>query len=189
MNNYLEYSNFEELLSTAFPLDINSKIDWSSNRVSREAEEIFGSKNWREMVGFQLGLLDCSFSSNLELLPIEAVAYYLPAFLLSAAMQFFHADNEVTFPSEIVDGLYLAIPDSIEQRERVDHLFCTCGLVSSYPEGRLKLFRALNIEQRKCVADFLLLYAKYFAEKHDKFFQPGSRECYMEIVECWKFLN
>ena len=189
MNDYLDFSDFEEMLLNAFPIEKPENIDWTSNRVSREAEDVFKNKSWRDLVGFQLGLLDCCFSHNLKLFPIEASVYYLPSFLLSAMLQLYHADNEITFPTEVANGLYLAIPDTVEQRAEVDSLLCTMGAVSDFPEGRLALFHALNTSQKKCVAKFLDLYEKYYAQRHNHFYRPHARACFSEIVQCWELGN
>jgi hypothetical protein len=188
--NHINYLDFEEALDKAFPLRKDKAFDWSINRVAREAHELcFLEKNWREAVGFQISLLDCSFSHNLELFPMDAMTYYLPSFLLSAAMELHGSKDQGTYPAQIADGFLLAIPDTVEKREEVDNQLSPYGLVSSYPNGRINLYRALNPEQRRCVAMYLRLYWADYCEIDVGYVNEGRKTLFQEIVNTWDCSN
>ncbi|WP_428717184.1 hypothetical protein [Undibacterium curvum] len=184
MVDITNYADFESALDEAFPLDPKPSFDWSDGRVAEEARVFFSKKNWRECVGFKVQLFDCFFSRNLELFPIEVSEYYLPAFLLSASLDLYGAKEKHSFPSDIADGLLLAIPNTEEMREKTDHALCPFGLVTSCPNGRVQLYRALTPSQRKCVASFLrLFWSDYWVASGAV--NEDRQLLFDKIVDCW----
>lgn len=185
--NFSEYYEFEELLSNAFELERKKEISWPNSgkygRVGSEAEEIFGKRNWREMVGFKLITLDCSFPHNLEWFPVDAAAYYLPAFLMRAALELYD-ESESEFPLDIAEGLLLPLSDNLSAE--IDEALSPYGSVSQFPNGRVSLYKSLNSEQRRCVAAYLTLFWKGYEGGRDAVMTKRAGELFQAIVKAWQ---
>ena len=185
--NFSEYYEFEELLDGAFELKRKKEISWPKTgknaRVGSEAEEIFGKRNWREMVGFKLTILDCSFPHNLEWFPVDAAAYYLPAFLMRAALDLYN-ESESEFPLTIAEGLLLPLSDNLAAE--IDETLSPYGSVSQFPNGRVSLYKSLNSEQRRCVAAYLTLFWKDYEGGHDAVTTKRAGELFQAIVQAWQ---
>ncbi len=185
--NFSDYFEFEESLSKAFQLEKKKEISWPCigryTRVGLEAEEIFGRSNWREMVGFKLITLDCCFSHNLEWFPVDAAAYYLPAFLMRAALDLYD-ESESEFPLHIAEGLLLPLSDNLAVE--IDEALSPYGSVSQFPNGRVSLYKSLNSEQRRCVAAYLTLFWKDYEGGFGAAMPKRAGELFQAIVEAWQ---
>ncbi len=116
---------------------------------------------------------------------MEAIKYYLPAFLLSASLDLYGTTGDRIYSTDIADGLLLAIPDTPEMRKRTDDELCPFGLVSFCPFGRVALYSVLTPNQRKCVAFYLRLYWK------DYWVASGAvtedrQLIFNSIIDCWE---
>lgn len=186
----IDYLIFEERLTAAFAIAEIPEIFWPENRVGQEAKGIFNHKNWRELVGFRLNTLDCCFSHNLELFPIEAAVYYLPAFLMRATLELYSSDvqrdDQGDYPWEIAEGLFLPIENTSDIYRDIDENLTSGGPVSLFPKGRIELYHALNEEQRNCVALYLKLFWQDYRGGRESRITERGKELFHEIVNAWE---
>ncbi|MFZ6874168.1 hypothetical protein ACO0LF_19090 [Undibacterium sp. Di27W] len=183
--NIVDYFNFENQLNAAFPL-ARPAIVWPQDRIGSEAKEVFADYNWREITGLSLRRLDCCLSHNLKLFPLPALVYYLPAFLKLAALALYYGGDRHDYPAEVADALLLPLAPEVADFNEIGHEL-TDGAWTSFQQGRMPLYQAMNQEQRACAARYLEIYREDFGQKGEGLYlSERGKFIFQCMIDTWK---
>ncbi|MCH8622779.1 hypothetical protein [Undibacterium sp. TS12] len=182
---FTDYVNFEKQLNAAFPLE-RPQFAWPRDRIGIEAQEIFAEYNWREMPGFSLRRLDCSLSHNLQLFPMIASVYYLPAFLKLGALSLYYGGESHDYPYEVAAALFLPLDPDVADFDEIDSELTYDGSWSVFPHGRVDLYNALNQAQRACAARYLEIYRADYGKKGEGLYlSERGKLIFQCMIDTW----
>jgi hypothetical protein len=151
-----------------------------------QAWVLLNDRPWSEVVGLRLyeGGLDLHFIAWVKYLPLDVVKYYLPSHLIMASILIYY-NVESNHPIDLVEALILPPSKDAKLLADMDSELSLASRLEYEGESRLDLYKAMNPEERTCIAYFLDIYAEF---KWEEFTERGL-ELFKKNTEYWRSSN
>jgi hypothetical protein len=179
----LSYEHFENQVHAAFPTSPIIVEDWPNTCcLEFEAKRLIRGKPWCELIGWRLcaGELDISPSCWIDTLPVPTMIYYLPAHLILASIVLRFC--ETNYAHQVMEAFILPSSGTdIDSAMIEDELALDTSFVN-YGSSRLRIYHAMSVAQRSCIAEFLRIYFS----RHKDGFSPMGIEIFNRNIHLWK---